>query len=114
VPERYWKFRLRHIVESIDRVNVFVNGISFDEFCEDPKTCYAVITCFAVIGEASRLISDSVRSAYTDIPWNQMRRMRNVLVHEYDRIDYEIVWRTIQNDHPDVREMVGRILKISE
>ena len=86
--------------------------MSYEVFCADEKTAFAAVTCFSMIGEAARLIPQDIRSDNPEIPWSQMTRMRNVLVHEYDRIDMEVVWSTIQEDLPGVlpklRELLGQ------
>ena len=114
MPARDWAFRVRHIIENIERAQGFVRGTSYKAFCADEKTAFAVVTCFSMIGEAARLIPQDIRSDNPEVPWSQMTRMRNVLVHEYDRIDMEVIWSTIKDDLPAVlqqlRELLGQDL----
>ncbi len=107
---RDWAFRIRHIIENIERVQGFVHGMSYEAFCADEKTAFAVVTCFSIIGEAARLVPQEVKRAHPEIPWNQMTRMRNVLVHEYERIDLEIVWGTSKEDLPAVLPKLKGVL----
>ncbi len=111
MPARDWAFRVRHIIENIERAQGFVRGMSYQVFCEDEKTAFAAVTCFSIIGEAAKLVPPKVKSAYPEIPWGQMIRMRNVLVHEYDRIDMEVVWSTIKEDLPSVLPKLKEVLK---
>lgn len=78
----------------------FMAGIDRAAFLFDHKTQYAVIRCFEVIGEAAKRISDDVRKGHPDIPWSSMAKMRDLLIHAYDRVDIDEVWDTVQNDIP--------------
>lgn len=55
---------------------------------------------FTVIGEAARRVSDATRAAHATLPWRDMIGMRNRLVHEYDQIDIDLTWDTIERDVP--------------
>ncbi len=110
MPEKDWAFRVRHLVENIERVQGFVRGMSYEAFSADAKTVFAAVTCFSIIGEAAKLIPPEVKTAHDEIPWSQMTRMRNVLVHEYDRVDTEIVWSTIKADLPSVLPKLRQLL----
>lgn len=115
MPVRAWKLRIRHIVEHIDRIQRYLAGQSYSTFLSDDKTAYAVVLCFAVIGEAARLVPVKVRAAHSNIPWSKMIRMRNVVVHEYERIDYEVVWQTSHHDLPVLKEqLLELLLKLEE
>jgi len=60
----------------------------------------AVIRRIEIIGEASNRIDQTLRDSYPDLPWSQMIGMRNLLIHEYDDVDPEIVWTTVKQDLP--------------
>ena len=111
MPVGQWKFRVRHIIENIQRVDSFVQGMSCERFCADERTVFAVVTCFSIIGEAARLVPKTIKDAYPEVPWSQMTRMRNVLVHEYDRIDLGMVWSTITDDLPGLTKKLQRVLE---
>ena len=108
---KQWKFRVRHILEAIERIRSFTQGLTFEEFRADPKTLYAVAFAFAVIGEASTHIPEEIRKANPEIPWNPMIRMRNMIIHGYEHIDAEIVWKTVQADLPSVIINLQRMLR---
>jgi len=78
----------------------YTAGMNYAEFCSDEKTIRAVIACFSEMGEAARCLPEDVKRDLPDVPWNMMVRMRNKLVHEYFRIEPEIIWGTIMNDLP--------------
>lgn len=111
MPVRNWKFRIRHIVEAIESVQSYTNGMDYDAFQADEKTIDAVIRKFAVIGEAVRHVPAEVREAHPHIPWTRMRAMRNLLVHEYDRVDPEVVFETVRAELPDVAVSLKELLR---
>ena len=106
---RLWVFRIRHILDAIERVRVYTEGVDLERFSANPMVVDAVIRNFQVIGEASRLVPEEVQSSHPEIPWRDMQKMRHVLVHDYDRVDHEKVWLTIQEDLPP---LVGQLRKL--
>ena len=64
-----------------------------------------------IIGEAVRSLPDSFREKYPDIPWSKIIGMRNILTHQYFGIDVDVVWAVIENDLPDLKEKITRILQ---
>jgi uncharacterized protein with HEPN domain len=72
--------------------------MTFEAFAKDQRTIDAVIRNFILVGEAARHIPEDVQEHYPDIPWSDMRAMRNVVAHQYFEIDLAIVWDTIRED----------------
>ncbi len=83
-------------------IRAFMVGIDRDTFMLDRKTQYAVIRCFEVMGEAVKRVSDEIRERHPDIPWSSMAKMRDLLIHAYDRVDLDEIWDTVQNDIPNL------------
>ena len=71
------------------------DGFLKDTLCQD-----AVVRRLEIIGEAARRISEDTRKRYPDLSWRAMIGMRNLMIHEYDDVDLEIVWETVQNNLP--------------
>ena len=76
----------------MQRVQEYMSGLDFEHFKRDYKTVDAVIRNFEVIGEASKNLPKSIKTKYTNIPWEEMYRLRNRISHQYFGIDYEIIW----------------------
>jgi len=110
VPPRQWTFRVQHILDAIRRIGTYTSGLAEDAFAKDVMRIDAVVRNFAVIGEAAALIPEEVRSRYAEVPWRSMRAMRNVLVHDYQRVDVPTVWQTVQQDLPPLIPLLERIL----
>ncbi len=109
-----WIIRVQHILEAIERIRQYTSGMTFDQFCTDSRTMQAVLHNFMIIGEATRHIPDSVQQAYSAIPWSEMRDMRNIIAHEYDNVDYWVVWDTIQEDLPGLPSLLQHVLDTSK
>jgi uncharacterized protein with HEPN domain len=110
MPPRGWRLRVEDILEAINKTQRYVSDLSFDEFCADDKVIDAVVRNLEVIGEAARHIPPEIESRYTDVPWGEMRGMRNILVHEYFGINLSILWHTVKENLPPVIEDLEKLL----
>ncbi len=88
------------IVESANAILEYVDGVTEQEFLVDARLQDAVIRRIEVIGEAAGRLSAAFREERAGIPWREIRGMRNRMIHVYDDIDMNLVWRTIRSDIP--------------
>jgi uncharacterized protein with HEPN domain len=79
-------------------------------FDESPAIAIQVVYWLQVVGEGARRISLEARAANPEIPWQDMIALRNVLVHQYDEIDFSVVWRVAHHEIPDVLRAVLMLL----
>jgi uncharacterized protein with HEPN domain len=98
VPSRDWQSRVRDVLAATTEIQEFTNNLTFEEFREDRKTVRAVLYNLAIIGEAVRSIPPEVEALQPEIPWLDVRGMRNVVIHEYFQVDLSIIWQTVQED----------------
>lgn len=98
MPPRKWGLRIRDILSSIERIIEYTRNLDFEQFRSDTKTFDAVVRNFEIIGEAAAHVPEEIFADHPEIPWQDMRDMRNVLAHEYFGINENIVWDTIQDD----------------
>ncbi|MDE2058711.1 MAG: DUF86 domain-containing protein [candidate division NC10 bacterium] len=101
------------MLDAIAETRSYISGMSYDQFCEDAKTLKAVMWNLTIIGEAARHIPPTVEAAYPEIPWPQIRGMRNRIVHGYEQIDWEIVWKAVQEELPPLVPLFEKILRIA-
>jgi len=101
---------LNDIVSEIQQIESFVKGYSLKEFSNDVKTYYAVIRALEVIGEASGKIPQEIKQQYPEIPWKEIYGMRNKLIHDYFGVDEEVIWQTIANDLPPLKNSIVSII----
>ena len=62
------------------------------------------------IGELTTHFTDEFKSAYSKVPWNQIKALRNVVAHNYGKIDKETLWETLLNDIPDLNDYCCQII----
>jgi len=109
--ERTCEDYLRDIIENAERAERFLRDTpSLEALRQDDRTSYAVVRTLEIIGEAAKHIPESVRSRYTDLHWRGMTGMRDKVVHGYFGVDLEVVWRTVHEELPPLREGIRRIL----
>jgi uncharacterized protein with HEPN domain len=110
VPPRNWKARIEDILEAIEKIDRYTTGMDYETFKADDKTVDAVVRNITIIGEASRNIPTDVKNRFVDIPWDEMRGIRNVIVHEYFGVSHSILWQTIKNNFPPLVSKLKKIL----
>jgi uncharacterized protein with HEPN domain len=101
--------RIYHILQQAVTIRRRIEGLTKDEFLSDINKTEATLYGLTVIGEAVRAMDDGFKTAHPDVPWQSVVGMRNFIVHEYDGIDYDIVWNVISHDLP---EMTPRLVAI--
>ncbi|MEK9143250.1 MAG: DUF86 domain-containing protein [Patescibacteria group bacterium] len=111
MSERSISLYLDDILSSIEHIEEYVKGLSFDNFKNDAKTIDAVVRNIEIIGEAAAKIPPETRLHHPETPWKKIIGARNKVIHEYFGIDVEILWKTIQEDIPLLKEKVSTITK---
>jgi uncharacterized protein with HEPN domain len=89
---------------------ILSKGKSPAELIEDRVLSLAIVRLMEVVGEAANRIPKEEQSKHPEIPWAQIIALRNRLIHGYDAIDYEILWRILNNDLPGLVLSLERIL----
>jgi uncharacterized protein with HEPN domain len=93
---------LLDMLQSAELIASYTDQISKDEFIQNVQLQDAVIRRLLVIAEAARRVSEITRQERFDISWSEINGMRNRLVHEYDDVDFDIVWDVVQNEIPSL------------
>ena len=103
------RFRLQDILDAIDRISSYVEGITYEDFLADRKTQDAVTRNVEIIGEAARSLSEQFKQEHSSIPWQDIVGMRNVIVHHYFGILPDVVWDVIENELPTLRSQLAKL-----
>lgn len=101
---------LLDISQAIQKVQKYKQDMDKAAFLNDDKTQSAIIFQLLIIGEAVKRISTELRSQYPDIPWSLIARMRDNLIHRYDNIDLDEVWKTADEDIPTLLTFLEPLL----
>lgn len=113
-PERVEDY-LEHIAEAIERAAGYLHPLSdLTAFVQNQQVQDAVVRNMEIIGEAATRIHKTAPDfikQHPELPWTQMRGMRNIAIHEYFFVDLEIVWRTVKDDLPKLKQQIDALLK---
>lgn len=101
------------MLKAIDEVAALVSHPDFESFRKDRAAILASLTCIHILGEASNHIPIEIKQKYPELPWSQIRGMRNRIAHEYFEIDESIVWTTCKIDFPKLRPLLVKVLDSS-
>jgi len=102
---------LQDIIGSCNDVERFLNEVEEEDFLRNELLQNSVLLKLVVIGEASARISPELRERYNEIPWKAIIGLRNIAVHAYFSIVWEIVWNTATNDLSMLRKQAQNILE---
>jgi uncharacterized protein with HEPN domain len=110
-PNRDWKLLILDILENINKIERYTEGMDYELFERAEQTKDAVVRNLEIIGEASNKIPKNIQQKYNHIPWAKIIAMRNKMIHGYFTIDHRIVWKIIKEDLPELKEQLEQILK---
>ncbi len=102
--------RVRDMIEAMDKIAFLVDRFNFDKIAENFFYLDSLIRNLEIIGEASHHIPGSFKKNYPKIPWRQMKDVRNILVHEYYKVDLKIVYNIAKNRLPKLKRILVKIL----
>jgi len=104
------KLLLIDILQSGDKIAAYTKNIVFAEFVKNDMMIDAVVRNLEIVGEASKLISNSTKQSDPLIEWRRMAQFRDVLIHDYFGVEVEIVWDVVQNHLPRNIELIKKLL----
>jgi uncharacterized protein with HEPN domain len=91
---------LEDTLNAMEKAELFVADMTYEEFLKDEKTIFAVIRAIEIIGEAMKHVPPEYRQKISNIPWRDIIGMRDILIHEYFGVDLETVWETVKKIYP--------------
>jgi uncharacterized protein with HEPN domain len=101
---------LDDIQESCEKVLRFTKGMTYKDFVHDDLHFDAVLRNLEIIGEAVKNISEQTRQNYPDVKWRKIAGFRDIVAHEYFGVNEETVWDIVENEIPNLLEIVKAIL----
>jgi uncharacterized protein with HEPN domain len=107
---RDFQVYIEDIIQAIDSIQTYTEGLTYNVFARDKKTIDAVIRNFKITGEATKQIPLTVRQEYPKVPWREMAGMRDKLIHGYFGVQLDVVWKTITERIPTVRLLITEVL----
>jgi uncharacterized protein with HEPN domain len=107
---RHEELYLRDILEAAEHISRFIAESGRSGFDQSELVRSAVVQKLAVIGEAAARISIDLKASNADVPWSRIAAFRNILVHAYFGIDWDVMWRAAEKQVPVLRDQVQAIL----
>ncbi len=103
--------RLSDIIESCDLITDFVRDISsLARLAQNRRDQSALLYELIKIGEAATHISREIQEAHPHISWAGIKNLRNIIVHQYSGVDWDIVWQVVTVRVPELRKDIQRII----
>lgn len=104
------RVRLEHISEAISNISNFTDGKTLETLSKDKMMFYAVVKNLEIIGEAAYHLTKAFRQGHPDTEWNDIIRLRHVLVHDYYQVNLQTVWDIVKHDLNPLQGQVSRYL----
>lgn len=102
---------IQKILSEIEVIEQFIAGFDVNTFLADERTQRAVCMTLINIGELVKNLSENFKSTHTDIPWRNIAGMRDITAHKYQTLKMVDVWHTVEQDIPDVKEQLKKLIK---
>lgn len=101
---------IRHILKEINFLEEQTHHLSEDQFMHDETRERAFARSLEIIGEAIKLIPDTVKTIYPEVDWRSFAGLRDKLIHHYFGVDYALVWDVVKNELPQLKPHLEQIL----
>ena len=98
------------ILQAAKNALEFTRGKTYEDYAQDEMLQAAVERKVEIIGEAARRVSRSFQTAHPEIPWRQIAAQRNVIIHEYDRLDSARMWKLVTQHLPRLVEQLAPLI----
>ena len=103
---------IKKMIKYCNDVNILLTrfNMDFERYKTDISFQYACNMCIIQIGELANRLSDEKKERSKNIPWRAIRGMRNLHAHDYENVDLEIVWNTLLEDIPVLKQSLEKLL----
>lgn len=103
---------IKDMIDANEKISEFIFNMKFEEFVLDDKTASAVIRKIKIIGEAVKQLPKEVINRFPEIPWSSLAKMRDKIIHFYHSIDYEIIWKVINEELLNIKPKLEKIYSV--
>jgi len=101
--------RLEDMLKAIDSIEAYAPASKERLTSHEPLVSHVVLKLMH-LGEAAAGLEQATQARAPDVPWSEIIGMRNILVHEYDTVDIDIVWKVVQNELPTLKQEIQALL----
>ncbi len=93
---------LKDIIDSSSLIVEYMKSLGFEEFEKDTMRFLAVSRLLEIIGEATKNLSSDFKSKHPIIPWKKMAGLRDVIIHDYQELNKEMIYKIASEDIPNL------------
>ena len=97
---------LLDMLKAARKVVEYATGLDESSFIANSRDQDAILRQLTIVGEAAKRVSEEFRTRHPDIPWRRVAGFRDVVVHDYFKVDLQEVWRIVQGDVPPLIDMI--------
>ena len=101
---------LKKMIDIIDKIQSYIIGLDYNAFVQNDMIVEACAFNFGQLGELSHRLTDEFQSDTPNIPWKAIYGMRNKIIHDYDGVNLKVIWETITEDLPELRNQLKNVL----
>jgi len=98
------------MLDAIDKIKRYTTNMDFEQYQNAPMLIDSVNMNLSIIGEAARNIPDEIQAQYPVIDWRNVAGLRNIITHEYFRLNLERIWDVIENNLPELEAQIHAII----
>lgn len=103
-----------HLLDAIAKIEKYLEGVDEKSFLKNSLVQDAAVRQFEIIGEAAKNISPEFRKKNPQVPWSDMARTRDKLIHDYVGVDAEAIWATAEKNLPPLKKQLLELLPHTE
>ncbi|OIN96762.1 MAG: hypothetical protein COS37_09110 [Anaerolineae bacterium CG03_land_8_20_14_0_80_58_20] len=101
---------LGDVLDAIKRIEGYLRRVDKEDFQKNLMMQDAVMHQIEIIGEASNNVSEEFQERHLELPWMEMRAIRNKIVHDYREVNLNVIWDTAKNDLPPLKKLIRKLL----
>jgi len=111
MPKRDPSLFLSDMMDAIVKIEQWTAGVSYEKFQTNILLQDAIVRNLEILGEAAKNIPEDIRSRYADIPWKRIAGFRDIAIHDYFGVDFEIVWKILTEGIVAVKPALEKVLR---
>jgi uncharacterized protein with HEPN domain len=103
------KIIIKSMIKYCENSIKYIGGLDFESFCSNELVLTFSIFSLSQLGELVAKLDEDIKSSHNEIPWNALKSIRNRIIHDYEGVQYRIIWDTLVNDIPPLIEKLRNI-----